>query len=95
MPPPPPSQEIRRLKEAAESSAARAAHSSDSDSSQHTVIAWLKDMVTMLKGQVADLAEGFNVTQLLQLQQVSRPQIGLGWWKLQMKPLRHHVFLLL
>ena len=26
----------------------------------------------MLRGQVADLAEGFNVTQLLQLQQVSR-----------------------
>ena len=28
-------------------------------------------MVTMLKGQVADLAEGFNVTQLLQVQEVS------------------------
>ncbi|XP_043201083.1 rho-associated protein kinase 2-like [Amphibalanus amphitrite] len=63
------SDEIRRLKEATESSAARAAHSSDADSSQQTVISWLKDMVTMLKGQVADLAEGFNVTQLLQLQQ--------------------------
>ncbi|KAF0301847.1 hypothetical protein FJT64_003058 [Amphibalanus amphitrite] len=65
----PGSDEIRRLKEATESSAARAAHSSDADSSQQTVISWLKDMVTMLKGQVADLAEGFNVTQLLQLQQ--------------------------
>ncbi|XP_037082273.1 protein scabrous-like [Pollicipes pollicipes] len=68
------SQEIRRLKEASEASAARVA---DDNGSEHTVVEWLKDMVTMLKGQVADLAESFNVTRLLQLQQNSEARSAL------------------